>query len=84
MRDKNRIPLILKRLEELWNKHPDMRLAQLLWNIYPCTDYTRIDPYYMEDEEFMSNIEKYYASNPTYRVGGEKDLEKLLKDIRKV
>jgi len=83
MRDKDRIPLFIKRLEEIWKKNPDMRLAQLIGNVYPCTPDTRIDAYYMEDEEYISVIEEFYSKNRTYRVGGKKDLDKLLKECFK-
>jgi len=32
MRDKNRIKIILKLLEEIWQKNPDQRFGQLLIN----------------------------------------------------
>ncbi len=56
MRDPARIEKVLKRLEEVWKKYPDMRLAQLLGNIF---DHL---PYYMEDEEFIKVIESYYSN----------------------
>ena len=56
MRDPARIEKVLKRLEEVWKKYPDMRLAQLLGNIF---DHL---PYYMEDEEFIKVIETYYSN----------------------
>ena len=48
MRDVNRIPQILKRLEDLWKKYPDLRLGQLIGNVIQ-------DPalYYVEDEKLM-------------------------------
>ena len=30
MRDPNRIPEILKELEKIWSKYPDLRLGQLI------------------------------------------------------
>jgi uncharacterized protein YihD (DUF1040 family) len=35
MRNPDRIPKILKRLEAVWKKNPDMRLGQLIENIFP-------------------------------------------------
>lgn len=56
MRDIKRIPEILAKLQKIWEKYPDMRLAQLLGNIF---DHL---PYYMEDEEFIKVIESYYSN----------------------
>ena len=78
MRDPKRIPEIIKRLKKLWMKNPDMRLAQLIGNVYPCTPYTRIDAYHIEDEEYIKTMEEFYGTNPTYRVGGKKDLKKII------
>jgi hypothetical protein len=83
MRNPDRIPIILERLKKLWEKYPDMRLAQLIGNVYPCTEYTRIDAYYTEDEEYISNMEKMYAKENTFRVGGKKDLKKILDEVKK-
>jgi uncharacterized protein YihD (DUF1040 family) len=33
MRDPDRIPRILKKLEQAWTAHPDLRLGQLLVNL---------------------------------------------------
>ena len=53
MRDPNRIPEILKRLEKLWQKYPDLRLGQLISNVFA-------DPYDFEDEYFMDELEDFY------------------------
>lgn len=55
MRDINRIDLILDRLKTLWKKHPDLRLGQLILNVLQ-------DPvlYYVEDEELVELLEKFY------------------------
>ena len=47
----SRIPAIMWRLEQLWLKHPDLRLAQLI----TCCASTQVDLdpsnlFYMEDE----------------------------------
>lgn len=55
MRDLNRIDNILKRLEKVWKKYPDLRLSQLIVNVY-SSDLN----YYIEDEDFIENIEEYY------------------------
>jgi len=55
MRDKNRIPVILDKLKEKWEKNPDLRFCQLLHNtIYPST----IPMFYLEDDILLELIEK--------------------------
>ena len=34
-RDPKRIPIILKRLENIWRRFPDLRLGQLIENVFP-------------------------------------------------
>lgn len=63
MRDPKRIEPFLDKLEVVWLKHPDLRFAQLLGNVYPA--YGR-DPYYIEDDAFLSSIEDFYQD-----LGGE-------------
>jgi len=55
MRDPERIPKILSELEEIWSKFPDLRLGQLLLNLFN-------DPqlYYIEDEKLVEALESYY------------------------
>lgn len=55
MRDKKRIKPILARLEKLWNKHPELRLGQLISNYIT-------DPalYYIEDEQLLYELEDRY------------------------
>lgn len=36
MRDPNRIPIIISKLQSLWEKNPDLRLTQLLWTVAKC------------------------------------------------
>jgi hypothetical protein len=44
MGDPARIPRIVKKLEEFWKKHPDLRLGQLIVNA-SCS----IDPFFAAD-----------------------------------
>ena len=37
------------------NKHPDLRMMQILGNVYG-----NIDPYYIEDSELLEMLEKNY------------------------
>ena len=56
MRDVNRIDSILVELSEIWHEFPDMRLMQLLLNL-PISDAFM---YYVEDEELIKQLRKYY------------------------
>lgn len=53
MRDKNRIPRITKKIETLWEKHPDMRFGQLV----VCLLGT--DPFYLEDDLIEAKIDEW-------------------------
>lgn len=61
MRDINRIPKALRRLEKIWYNVPDMRLGQLMSNLlgiyYQETDQ---DPFFPEDEVFLDVLENYF------------------------
>ena len=52
MRDPERIPIVLKRLGEVWEQRPDWRLCQLIVNV------TSIDPFYIEDEDLMRYLDE--------------------------
>lgn len=71
MRDPNRIPQILSRLQAVWEKYPDLRLGQLIENTYGCVSRTGDEEcctgrctYNIEDDEFVTKIEKLYADLP--------------------
>ena len=55
-RDPDRIPVILQRIEQVWERYPDLRFGQLLLNVF------RSDFYYVEDEEFARRVEGFYDS----------------------
>ena len=60
MRNTDRIDKILDELKSLWNRHPDMRLGQLLEN-YVFTDGKRGDKtsvrmFYQEDDETLRKL----------------------------
>ena len=86
MRNPNRIPKILARLQKLWEKYPDMRLGQLIENRFINIE-TKYVPsysaYYVEDEKFISELEKFYKTELVYRKGGKKDLQKLIAEFSK-
>lgn len=60
MRDPERIPKILFRLGMLWEKYPDLRLAQLIENFHTSA----YDPYNLEDEKFIGELEAFYEGIP--------------------
>jgi uncharacterized protein YihD (DUF1040 family) len=54
MRDVNRIKPFCDELSELWAKHPDLRLGQIMSNIARYTQMEkRRDMCYFEDEELL-------------------------------
>ncbi|SNR14718.1 hypothetical protein [Tenacibaculum jejuense] len=58
MRDKNRIPKILKELERIWKSNPDFRLGQLIVvGANPKEHYPEI--FYIEDEDLLDRLLKF-------------------------
>jgi len=59
MRDPARIDRILALLDFYWHKSPDLRLAQIVLNVYNSTDRPQYIPaiYNFEDSEFESILE---------------------------
>lgn len=55
MRDPKRIPLILRKLEKLWLRAPDLRLGQLLMNAAAFADSR--DCFYLEDAALVKAVE---------------------------
>ena len=55
MRDKNRIPYIVRQVEETWKRVPDLRLGQLLLNI--VRDEKRL--YYIEDDDLAKELDAF-------------------------
>ena len=53
MRDPERIPNLLARLERVWKAHPDLRLGQLISN----TAKDEFTLFYIEDEELIEKME---------------------------
>lgn len=54
MRDPDRIPLVLQRIEQVWERYPDLRLGQLLINVF------NMDFYHVEDEDLARRVEGFY------------------------
>ena len=59
MRDPARIKCYMERLKDCWEKVPDWRMSQFLYNLFGAFEF---DPFYMEDEQFMSKVENYFKS----------------------
>jgi uncharacterized protein YihD (DUF1040 family) len=57
MRDPKRIKKMLKQIEKIWTKNPDLRLFQLLLNPLGLPGHTSI--YYLEDDILVEAL-KYY------------------------
>ena len=55
MRDPERIEYILKLIEKIWIKHPDLRLMQLLGNCFPAGDN-----YSVEDDVLEQCLKDMY------------------------
>jgi len=55
MRDPERIPKVLKQIEDLWKRFPDLRLGQLIVNILDGPAL-----YYLEDEDVIKNLYEFY------------------------
>lgn len=59
---------VLKELAAVWKKHPDYRLAQLIYNVFP--NGSGNDPYFLPDAEFIRQIKTFYdpKQNPAERM----------------
>lgn len=55
-KDPKRIPDVLNKIKELWEKAPDLRLGQLLSN----TCKKDIQLYYLEDDDLVKRLEAMY------------------------
>ena len=56
MRDPERVPIIIAKLEEAWKLVPDWRLGQLISNLQGAGSH---DVFYLEDdkwEEYLDNF----------------------------
>lgn len=54
MRDIKRIPKILKQIEKIWKRNPDLRLGQLFMNCFDC------DIYHIEDDMLIEYLIAWY------------------------
>ena len=58
MRNPKRIPELMNRLQKVWEANPDLRLGQLINNVY-----WNYDIYHLEDEQIISALEGFYAES---------------------
>jgi uncharacterized protein YihD (DUF1040 family) len=59
MREISRIPEVLRTIHEIWVRYPDLRLMQLIGNVF------RGDSYYLEDDDFVTGLREAYGQDPT-------------------
>lgn len=52
---------VLLRLLDLWKANPNLRLAQLIGNVYHIP--SGADPYYVEDFDFIASLEDGYKEH---------------------
>lgn len=64
MRDPNRIPDFCNRLASAWQKLPDWRFGQLMFN---AINEMGRDPFYMEDDKMIEYLEEYCEKYSPYR-----------------
>lgn len=58
-RDKKRIPEVLDLIKSIWERNPDLRLMQLLGNLF---EYG-YDSYYVEDDKLIEKLNEIYNKN---------------------
>lgn len=57
-KNRNRIKPLLSKVEEAWQKHPDLRLGQLLIGLLRSEEVTPCPGlFYLEDEELLRRLE---------------------------
>lgn len=62
MRNPDRIPEILKELEEFWKQVPDWRLGQVISN-FSYELMGNNDPFYMEDTDLLELLKHKNKNN---------------------
>lgn len=62
MRNPERIPEMIKELEEFWKRNPNWRLGQVISNLsYELT--ANNDPFYLEDDKLLELLKVYNKNN---------------------
>ena len=58
MRDPKRIQKFCNRLSHAWSAVPDMRFGQLMTSILVITEAQGRDPFYLEEDDMIKQIEE--------------------------
>lgn len=61
MRDPDRIDVVLAYISQVWHKHPDLRLCQLIVNAVGAGD-----PYHVEDDRLLEGLRELDANMKSY------------------
>ena len=56
MRNPKKISKILKEIEKIWKKNPNLRLGQLIMNVYEFQGVL----YYVGDEKLIQLLKEFY------------------------
>lgn len=56
MRDKNRIQPMMETIAKLWEKYPDLRFSQIMYDFLHRYE----NPYFLEDDKFIEEFEDYF------------------------
>lgn len=59
MRDPKRIKPFLEKLEQIWNKFPDMRFGQFIENV---SHLKKQELYFLEEEQLLELFENFYCA----------------------
>lgn len=59
MRDPERIPIVIDALIDIWSRHPDLRLMQLLLNPFPGLKPQ--DLYNIEENDLIIGLDRLYG-----------------------
>lgn len=68
MRDPDRIPSVLAEIEQLWQRHPDWRLGQLICNLASWADHDATSPYDIEDDALVAEVERHLSQHDSVAV----------------
>lgn len=67
MRNPNRIPTILAKLQQAWTRAPDLRFGQLVHNIVAFGDADEAElTFNLEDDRFEAALDKWLAEPMRY------------------
>ena len=61
MRNPERIPVVLEKLREFWEKNPDLRFGQIVEIIYFQNE---TDKFYVEDDYVGEKLSKLIENSP--------------------